>query len=119
MVIGGTTTSISKPTSAGAARGIAARRSGETNLRRNVPTSGATPDVSVAARSSFYSRSVEVASAPAASDESPPAGSTSSAPLKREKAKSVAKGEATWYMPAVPSMAPSAIADVAMRPDSG
>ena len=56
---------------------------------------------------SLYSRSVEVASAPAASEASPPAVTASSVAPKREKAKVVAKGDATSYMAAVPSMAPA------------
>ena len=56
---------------------------------------------------SLYSRSVEVASAPAVSEASPPAGTASSVAPKREKAKLVAKGDATSYMAAVPSMAPA------------
>ena len=60
------------------------------------------------------------ASAAAVADASPTAADASSlAAWKREKANSVAKGDATWYILAVPSSAPSAIAEVVKEPVSG
>ena len=47
------------------------------------------------------------------------ADASSLAAWKREKANSVAKGDATWYILAVPSSAPSAIAEVVKEPVSG
>ena len=63
-------------------------------------------------------RAVEEAS-PGRSSPLGEASSAGAALIKREKANSVAYGRATSYMAASPSMAPSAIALVAMRPEEG